>query len=148
MPVVRAAVIGAGTMGAEIAQVIAEQGVPVTLKDVSPEFLDRGMQHLEALFRRRVERGRLSAEEAAARLALVTPTLSDEGLGEADFVIEAVPERLALKEAVFAELNRVCKPEAILATNTSSLSVSRLAVASGRPGQVVGFHFFNPASVM
>ncbi|MFN8532962.1 MAG: 3-hydroxyacyl-CoA dehydrogenase NAD-binding domain-containing protein [Dehalococcoidia bacterium] len=148
MPVERAAVIGAGTMGAEIAQVIAEQGIPVKLKDVSQEFLERGMRHVEAILRRRVERGRLTDEEAAAQLARIEPTLGYEDLADVDFVIEAVPERLALKQAVFGDLNRACKPEAILATNTSSLSVGALAAASGRPSHVVGFHFFNPASVM
>lgn len=148
MPVTRAAVIGAGTMGAEIAQVLAEQNVPVILKDVSPDALDRGLRHIERLFRRRVERGRLTEDAARQRLALVRTTLSNEPLGDVDFVIEAVPEQLALKEAVVRDLNRVCKPEAIFATNTSALSVSRIAAASGRPSQVIGFHFFNPASVM
>ncbi|MCS6800888.1 MAG: 3-hydroxyacyl-CoA dehydrogenase [Dehalococcoidia bacterium] len=148
MPGARAAVIGAGTMGAEIAQVLAEHEVPVVLKDVSQDVLDRALRHIERIFRRRVDRGRLSSEEAQARLALVHPTVRYDDLGDADIVIEAVPERFALKAAVFSELDRVCKPEAILATNTSSLSVSRLAMATGRPSKVLGFHFFNPASVM
>jgi 3-hydroxyacyl-CoA dehydrogenase len=135
-------------MGAEIAQVLAEHNVPVILKDVSPDYLDRGLRHIERLFRRRVERGRLTEDEARTRLALIQTTLSNDALGEVDLVIEAVPERLPLKEAVFRELHHACKPEAILATNTSALSVSRIAVASGRPSQVIGFHFFNPASVM
>ncbi|MCL6649669.1 MAG: 3-hydroxyacyl-CoA dehydrogenase [Chloroflexi bacterium] len=148
MAVQQAAVIGAGTMGAEIALVIAEHGVPVVLKEIAPQYLERGLRQIDALLQRRVERGRLRTEEAQAARARIHPTLEEQALTTVDFVIEAVPEQLALKQAVFRDLGRLTPPHAVLATNTSSLPVHELAQASGRPANVIGFHFFNPASVM
>ncbi|MCS7001565.1 MAG: 3-hydroxyacyl-CoA dehydrogenase [Dehalococcoidia bacterium] len=148
MPIERAAVIGAGAMGAEIAQVMAERDVAVVLKDVAPDFLERGMRHIDGVFRRRVDRGRLTAEEADRKRALVVPTLDYAAVADAQFVIEATPERLELKQRVFADLDAVVRPDALLATNTSSLSITAIGRATRRPAQVLGFHFFNPASVL
>lgn len=148
MPVEGVAVIGAGTMGAEIAQVILEHGIPVFIKDVSQDLLDRGMGHLRAGLQRRVDRGRLTQQQAEQALALVRPVLDYSALADTDLVIEAVPELLALKKMVLADLNRVCKPGTIFATNTSSLPISEMGEAGGRPDRTIGFHFFNPATVM
>ncbi|MCL6450162.1 MAG: 3-hydroxyacyl-CoA dehydrogenase family protein [Acetobacteraceae bacterium] len=148
MYVFKAAVIGAGTMGAEIAQVISWSGLPVVLKDIDRTLLDRGMAQARSIYQRRVDRGKMTPDEAEAKLALITPTLSYDELKDADFVIEAVPEKMELKKAVFAELDEACQSTAILASNTSALSISEMAAATRRPDRVVGVHFFFPASVM
>ncbi|GIW11366.1 MAG: hypothetical protein KatS3mg061_2423 [Dehalococcoidia bacterium] len=110
MAVQQAAVIGAGTMGAEIALVIAEHGVPVVLKEIAPQYLERGLRQIDVLLQRRVERGRLRTEEAQAARARIHPTLEEQALTTVDFVIEAVPEQLALKQAVFRDLGRLTPP--------------------------------------
>ncbi len=148
MFVFKAGVVGAGTMGGEIAYVIADAGVPVVLKDVEQRLLDQGLEKAASLWQARVDAGKLEAEEQQRRLALITATLGYESFGDVDFVIEAVPERIEIKQAVFAELDEVTPGHAILATNTSALSIAEIAVATGRPEQVVGFHFFFPASLM
>jgi 3-hydroxyacyl-CoA dehydrogenase len=148
MFVFKAAVVGAGTMGGEIAYVIADAGVPVVLKDVDQRLLDQGLEKAASLWQARVDAGKLEAEEQQRRLALITATLGYQAFGDVDFVIEAVPERIEIKQAVFAELDEVTPGHAILATNTSALSIAEIAVATGRPEQVVGFHFFFPASLM
>ncbi len=156
MFVFKAGVVGAGTMGGEIAQVIASAGIPVVLRDVEQRFVDVGLQKARELTSGRLDSlvasGRLPREQADATLAstleLISGTTSWDGFGDVDFVIEAVPERLALKLEVFAELDAATPGHAILASNTSALSVSELAGATGRPEQVLGFHFFYPASVM
>ena len=148
MFVFKAGVVGAGTMGGEIAYVIADAGVPVVLKDVEQRLLDQGLEKAASLWQARVDAGKLEAEEQQRRLALITTTLGYESFGDVDFVIEAVPERIEIKQAVFAELDEVTPGHAILATNTSALSIAEIAVATGRPEQVVGFHFFFPASLM
>jgi len=141
-------VVGLGTMGAGIAEVLARGGYDVVGVEVNEDALRRGRGHLDKSTGRAVKRGRLSADDQRAildRIALVT---SFAALGECDLVIEAVPERLDLKRRVFEELDKVCRPDAVLATNTSSLSVTEIAVATERPEQIVGVHFFNPAPVM
>ncbi|HZO36415.1 MAG TPA: 3-hydroxyacyl-CoA dehydrogenase NAD-binding domain-containing protein [Solirubrobacteraceae bacterium] len=156
MFVVKAAVVGAGTMGGQIAQAIAAAGYDVVLKDVSQELLDAGIATARDVtatrLRRSVEQGKLTQEQADADggelVARITPTLTYDGFGDVDFVIEAVPERLEIKQAVFAELDAVTPGHAILASNTSGLSITEIGDATVRPDKVVGFHFFYPASVM
>src|SRR6266576_3404053 len=142
----KAAVVGAGTMGGEIAQTIAAADIPVVLKDDDQKFVDVGLQKArevtEAQLARLVKREKLTQEQADAQLEAVvgriTGTTSYEGFGEVDFVVEAVPERMDLKERVFAELDDVTPGHAILASNTSSLSISEIADATARPEQGCG----------
>ena len=147
-PVSSLGVVGCGTMGGGIAMSIANAGLPVTVLESSPEALDRGMAIIRKNYAATVSKGRLTQADMDARLARITPTLDDGDLGAADVVIEAVFEELPLKKEVFARLDRACKPEAILATNTSTLDVDAIAAATSRPGQVIGTHFFSPANVM
>ena len=147
-PVAAAAVVGCGTMGGGIAMSIANAGLPVTVLESSREALDRGMGIIRKNYAATVSKGRLSQAEMDARLARITPTLDDDALREADVVIEAVFEEMPLKKEVFARLDRVCKREAILATNTSTLDVNEIAASTSRPEQVIGTHFFSPANVM
>ncbi len=148
MFVFKAAVVGAGAMGGEIAHAIAGADVPVVLKDIDQELVDKGIAHARSLWQGRVDQGKLAPDELERRLGLITGTTGYDGFGEVDFVIEAVPERIDVKQAVFAELDQVTPGRAILASNTSSLSITEMAEATGRPDQVVGFHFFYPVSVM
>jgi enoyl-CoA hydratase/3-hydroxyacyl-CoA dehydrogenase len=154
--VFKAAVVGAGTMGGEIAQVIASAGIPLVLKDVKQEFVDLGLRKAEEVTRAQlavlVDKRKLNEEQAeeqaAAILGRIAGTTTYEGFGDVDFVIEAVPERMPVKQAVLAELDAVTPGHAILASNTSSLAISEMADATSRPDKVVGFHFFYPASFM
>jgi 3-hydroxyacyl-CoA dehydrogenase len=156
MFVFKAAVVGAGVMGGEIAQVIAAADVPVLLKDVDAALVDAGLAKArsvtESQTRKLVEKGKLGEEAAKAQvdrvLGSITGTTSYDGFGDVDFVIEAVPEKMDLKHQVFAELDAATPGHAVLASNTSGLSVTEIADATQRPDQVVGFHFFWPASVM
>ena len=144
----KAAVVGAGTMGTEIVHAIADAGVPVLLKDVEQRFVDQGIEKARWLWQARVDAGKLEAPELERKLDLITGTTDYEGFGDVDLVIEAVPERTELKWAVFSELDHVTPGHAILASNTSSLSITEMGEATSRPDKVVGFHFFYPASVM
>ncbi|HEY2436726.1 MAG TPA: 3-hydroxyacyl-CoA dehydrogenase family protein [Solirubrobacteraceae bacterium] len=148
MFVFKAAVVGAGTMGGEIAHVIAGADIPVVLKDVDQRFVEEGFEKARSLWQARVDAGKLDAAERDRKLGLIAGTTDYGSFGDVDFVIEAVPERMEIKQAVFSELDEVTPGHAILASNTSSLSVSEMAQATGRPDKVVGFHFFYPASVM
>lgn len=148
MFVFKAGVVGAGTMGGEIAHAIANADVPVVLKDVEQRFIDKGMEKARSLWQGRVEDGKLEPSEFERKLALITSTTSYEDFGDVDFVVEATPERIELKREVFAELDEVTPGHAILASNTSSLSITEMGLATVRPELVVGFHFFYPASVM
>jgi 3-hydroxyacyl-CoA dehydrogenase len=148
MFVFKAAVVGAGTMGGEIAHVIAGAGIPVVLKDVEQKFVEQGMEKARSLWQGRVDAGKMEAAELERRLALITGTTAYDPFGDVDFVIEAVPERMDVKQAVFSELDEVTPGHAILSSNTSSLSVTEMGEATSRPDKVVGFHFFYPASVM
>ena len=156
MFVSKAAVVGAGTMGGEIAQTIAAAGFRVVVKDVEQGFVDQGLEKAREVTRGQlrglVEKGRLSEEEAEAKaeetVGLIEGTTEYEGLGDVDFVVEAVPERIDLKRLVFAELDEVTPGHAVLASNTSSLSIAEMGRATSRPDKVVGFHYFFPASVM
>jgi 3-hydroxybutyryl-CoA dehydrogenase len=140
-------VVGLGTMGAGIVEVFARNGLQVIAAETDTDAVERGRAHLETSTSRAVGRGKLSQPDADALLGRITTTTSLADLADADLVIEAVPESLDLKAQVFAELDKVCRPDAILASNTSSLSVTELAVRTGRPGKVIGMHFFNPAPV-
>jgi 3-hydroxyacyl-CoA dehydrogenase len=148
MFVFKAAVVGAGTMGGEIAHVIANADIPVVLKDVDQKFVELGLDKARSLWQARVDGGKLEVEELERRLALISGATGYESFGDVDFVIEAVPERIEIKQTVFSELDEVTPGHAILASNTSSLSVTEMAQATTRPDKVVGFHFFYPASVM
>ena len=156
MFVFKAAVVGAGVMGGEIAQVIAAAGIPVVLKDVDAKFVDAGLQKArevtEGQVARLAEKGRITEEQAAGQvertLGLIEGTTSYEAFGDVDFVVEAVPEKMEIKHAVFAELDAATPGHAILASNTSGLSITEIGDATSRPEKVVGFHFFWPASSM
>jgi len=147
-PIARAAVVGAGTMGAGIAICFANAGLPVTLLDANREALDRGLSSIAAIYQSMVSRGRISADERQQRLALIQGVLDYASLADADVIIEAVFESLDLKRKVFAQLDRIAKAGALLATNTSTLDIAAIAAATGRPQDVIGLHFFSPANVM
>lgn len=156
MFVFKAAVVGAGTMGGEIAQVLAAADVPVVLKDIDQKFVDHGLekarQVTEGQLKGLVSKEKITEEQAKENLehalGLITGATDYEGFGDVDFVIEAVPEKMKIKQQVFAELDAATPGHAILASNTSSLSISEMGSVTGRPDKVVGFHFFYPASVM
>jgi 3-hydroxyacyl-CoA dehydrogenase/enoyl-CoA hydratase/3-hydroxybutyryl-CoA epimerase len=141
-------VVGAGTMGAGIAQLAAVKGFDVVVQEANDAALASGVQKIEGLFRRLVERGRMSADESRQKMAALGKTTSWEGFADVDLVIEAVVEDLALKRKVFAELESRTRPDTILATNTSSLSVAGIQEGLPRPGRVAGLHFFNPVHKM
>jgi 3-hydroxyacyl-CoA dehydrogenase len=142
------AVIGAGTMGGGIAMSFLNAGVPVTILETSQAALDKSLATIRRNYESSVKRGKLTPEKLESRMRLLTPTLSYDDVKDADLVIEAVFEEMGVKEAVFRKLDEVMKPGAILATNTSTLDVNRIAAATKRPRDVVGLHFFSPANVM
>jgi 3-hydroxyacyl-CoA dehydrogenase len=154
--VFKTAVVGAGTMGGEIAQVLAAADLPVVLKDVDQRFVDQGLAKAREVTQNQlnglVGKGKITEEQASRQLeqtvAHIAGTTDYEGFGDVDFAIEAVPERMEVKQQVFTDLDACTPGHAILASNTSSLSISEMGEATGRPHQVVGFHFFYPASVM
>jgi 3-hydroxyacyl-CoA dehydrogenase len=156
MFVFKAAVVGAGVMGGEIAQVIAAADLPVLLKDVDQEYVDAGLRKArevtEAQVGKLVDKEKLTAEQGSEQvertLSRITGTTSYEGFGDVDFVVEAVPERMEIKHEVFADLDAATPGHAVLASNTSGLSITEIGDATNRPDKVVGFHFFWPASVM
>jgi len=156
MFVFKAAVVGAGTMGGEIAQVVASAGLPVVLKDVKQELVDQGLEKARQVTQGQlgglVKKEKITQEQADAQLeeivGRIAGTTEYDGFGDVDFVIEAVPERMQVKQAVFAELDEVTPGQAILASNTSSLSITEMGEATTRPHKVVGFHFFYPASTL
>jgi 3-hydroxyacyl-CoA dehydrogenase len=147
-PVKSAAIIGSGTMGGGIAICFANAGIPVTLIDANRDALDRGLAAVGKTYESMVKRGRLSAEDKAKRLALIRGALDHESVKDADVVIEAVFENLELKKSIFAKLDALAKPGAVLATNTSTLDIEAIATAVKRPQDVIGLHFFSPANVM
>jgi 3-hydroxybutyryl-CoA dehydrogenase len=141
-------VVGAGTMGSGIAHVCAKSGFQVILLDVTQPLLERGQSAIAKNLAREVERSRLNSDEADAALARIRGTLALEALAGCRLVIEAVSERLEVKQQLFQKLDRICPPETILASNTSSISITLLAAQSGRPERFIGMHFFNPVPVM
>jgi 3-hydroxyacyl-CoA dehydrogenase len=148
IPVNTVAVVGAGTMGGGIAMVFANTGIPVLLKETDQAALDRGLSTIQKNYANSVKRGRFTQQFVDERLKLIRPTLSYDGFNGADMVVEAVFEGMALKKDVFGQLDRVCKPGAILASNTSTLNIAEIASATSRPQSVIGTHFFSPANVM
>jgi 3-hydroxyacyl-CoA dehydrogenase len=152
----KAAVVGAGTMGGEIAQVIASSGTPVVLKDVKQEFVDAGLEKAKQVTQGQlgglVAKEKITQEDADRQLeeilGRITGTLEYDAFGDVDFVIEAVPERMEIKQSVFADLDAATPGHAVLSSNTSALSITEMAEATLRPDKVVGFHFFYPASMM
>jgi 3-hydroxyacyl-CoA dehydrogenase len=148
LPVSRAAVVGAGTMGGGIAMVFANAGFPVLLKDVDQAALDRGLATIHKNYQNSVKLGRFTQQFVDERLKLIQPTLTYDDFGNVDIVIEAVFEGMTLKKEVFAQLDRVCRKGAILASNTSTLNIDEIASATSQPESVIGTHFFSPANVM
>src|SRR5713226_4344953 len=143
IPIRSAAVVGAGTMGGGIVMVLANAGIPVLLKEADQAALDRGLATIRKNYANSVSKGRFKQEVMDQRLALIHPTLTNEGFSDADMIVEAVFEGMALKKEVFGELDRIAKPSAILATNTSTLSIDEIASATARPHMVIGTHFFS-----
>ncbi|MBI4322726.1 MAG: hypothetical protein HY596_00440 [Candidatus Omnitrophica bacterium] len=148
MFIYKTAVVGGGAMGAEIAQAITFSGVPVLLKDVDQARVDKGLEVIRKIYQRRVDRGKMTPEDMEQKMALVTGTTTYEPFGDVDLAIEAVPENLQLKQRIFKELNEAAPQTAILASNTSSLSISALGGVTTRPHKVIGMHFFYPAHIM
>ncbi|HEY9724693.1 MAG TPA: 3-hydroxyacyl-CoA dehydrogenase [Oscillatoriaceae cyanobacterium] len=144
----KAAVIGGGTMGGGIAQVVSFSGLPVVIKDINQEAVDKGIAAARAVYESRVKKGKMTENEMQQKMSLISGTTSYDGFDDVDLVIEAVSERMDIKKAVFGELDKVCPSTCIFASNTSALSISELGAATSRPDKVIGMHFFNPAPVM
>jgi len=147
-PVKSVAIIGAGTMGGGIAMACANAGLSVRLRDASEEALTRGMETIRRNYETSAKRGRFTREQVEERMGLIHPQLDAAGFNEADVIIEAVFENMSLKKEIFRELDRLARPGAILATNTSTLSIDEIASVTARPESVIGLHFFSPANVM
>ncbi|AGB19300.1 3-hydroxybutyryl-CoA dehydrogenase [Thermoanaerobacterium thermosaccharolyticum] len=141
-------VIGAGTMGSGIAQVFAQNGFEVILRDIDMKFVEKGLGTIEKNLQRSVDKGKITADEKNEILSRIKGTTNLEDAKEADFVVEAAIENMDLKKQIFKELDEMCKPETILASNTSSLSITEIASVTKRPEKVIGMHFFNPVPVM
>jgi 3-hydroxybutyryl-CoA dehydrogenase len=141
-------VIGAGQMGSGIAQVCAMAGYDVFLHDINQQQIDKGLANIEKLLSRQVEKGKMTEEEKAATLSRLTPSTDLQNAAQVDLVIEAVVENMDVKTKLFAELDQIAPPHAILATNTSSLPITEIAAATKRPEKVIGMHFMNPVPVM
>ncbi len=148
LPIKRIAVVGAGTMGGGIAMVFSNAGIPVLLKEADQAALDRGMATIQKNYANSVKRGRFTQQFVDECLKRIEPTLGFDGFTGVDMVIEAVFEGMALKKEIFSQLDRICKPGAILASNTSTLSIDEIAASTSRPEGVIGTHFFSPANVM
>jgi 3-hydroxybutyryl-CoA dehydrogenase len=148
MQIQRVGVVGAGTMGNGIAHVFARGGYGVVLCDVEQRFLDRGLETVAKNLDREVAKNKITAEDKAAALKRITPVVDRTKLTECDVVVEAATEKLEIKTEIFRELDRLLRAEAILASNTSSISITKLAALTKRPDQVIGMHFFNPVPVM
>ena len=142
------AVLGSGTMGSGIAHVFARSGYTVILRDIDKRFLDRALESIGKNLDREIKKGKVAADDKPRILARIEPETDLAAIARADFVVEAVPERLELKRDVLAEAGRILRPEAILTSNTSSISITTLAAATRRPDRFVGMHFMNPVPVM
>jgi 3-hydroxybutyryl-CoA dehydrogenase len=148
MKIERIGVVGAGQMGNGIAQVAAMSGLQVIISDIKEEFVQRGLENIVKILSRSVEKGRMSAEEKEDILGRIKTTVDNAGLSECDFVIEAATENEEIKFRVFRDLDEICRPEVILATNTSSIPIGRIAAQTRRPDKVIGMHFMNPVPLM
>jgi 3-hydroxybutyryl-CoA dehydrogenase len=148
MTITRIGVVGCGLMGAGITQVLAAAGYPTRVCEAAEAPLQRGMTRIHDGYARAVKKGTLTQADADAAFARISPSLNRRDLADCDLVIEAIAEDLTLKTALFAELDAICGPQAILASNTSSIPIHQLAQATTRPDRVAGFHFFNPVPVM
>ncbi len=141
-------VVGAGTMGNGIAQAAAQIGCDVIMRDIKDDFVERGLKNIDRFLSKSVEKGKMEAAQKDAILGRIKGTTDMQALKEVDFVIEVVLEDMALKKSVFSELDEICRPDVILASNTSSMSLTEIATATKRPDKVCGMHFFNPVPLM
>ncbi|PKM75792.1 MAG: 3-hydroxybutyryl-CoA dehydrogenase, partial [Firmicutes bacterium HGW-Firmicutes-15] len=141
-------VLGAGTMGAGIVQNAAQSGFQVVLRDIKQEFVDNGIKGITKNLTKLVEKGKMEAADKDAILARIVGTVDMAAAADCDLVIEAAIEVMEIKKAIFKELDSLCKPECILASNTSALSITEIGAASGRPDRMIGMHFFNPVPAM
>ncbi|MDT8068935.1 MAG: 3-hydroxybutyryl-CoA dehydrogenase [Terriglobia bacterium] len=141
-------VIGAGTMGNGIAHVFAKSGYNVTLVEVEQRFLDRGLDTINKNLDREVAKNKITAEQKSAALGRIHGSLSRKDLSQCDFVVEAATEKFDIKSEIFRDLDQICRPEIILASNTSSISITKLAAVTKRPDKIIGMHFFNPVPMM
>lgn len=148
MDIRKIGIIGAGTMGNGIAHVFARSGFEVVLCEVAQPYLDRGMATLRKNLEREVAKNKITADESAQAIARVRGSLEREALAECDFVIEAATEKFEIKADLFRDIDRICRPEVILSSNTSSISITKIAALTKRPDKVIGMHFFNPVPVM
>ena len=148
MEIKRVGVIGAGTMGNGIAHVFARSGYSVVLCDVEQRFLDRGLDTIAKNLSRETSKGKITAEQEKAALERIHPLLDRKALADCDFVVEAATEKLEIKTQIFRDLDQILKPKVILSSNTSSISITKLAALTKRPDRVIGMHFFNPVPVM
>ena len=148
MEIAKIAVLGAGQMGAGIAQVSACAGYEVVMIDISQEFVDRGMETISSSLGKLVSKGRMSEEESSSALSLISSSTDRASASNADLVVEAIPEIPDLKFSTFSELDSICKQDAILASNTSSISINEIASHTSRPDRVIGMHFMNPVPIM
>jgi 3-hydroxybutyryl-CoA dehydrogenase len=148
MDIRRVGVVGAGTMGNGIAHVLARSGYPVVLCDVEQRFLDRALETIGKNLDREVAKSKITAADKATTMGRIQPVVDRGELTDCDFVVEAATEKFAIKTEIFRDLDRLCRPEVILASNTSSISITKLAALTKRPQKVIGMHFFNPVPVM
>ena len=148
MDIERVGVVGAGTMGNGIAHVFARSGCQVTLCDVEQRFLDRALETIAKNLDREIAKNKITADDKAAALKQIVPVLERRKLAGCDFVVEAATEKFEIKAEIFRDLDRICRPEVVLASNTSSISITKLAALTKRPDKVIGMHFFNPVPVM
>ena len=148
MQIKRVGVVGAGTMGNSIAHVFARSGYAVTLYDVEQRFLDRALDVIAKNLARETAKAKITAEQEAAALERIMPVLDRSRLGECDFIIEAATEKFEIKAEIFRDLDRIARADIVLASNTSSISITKLGALTQRPAQVIGMHFFNPVPVM
>jgi len=148
MSIKKMAVLGAGQMGNGITQVAACAGIDVVMIDIQQDFVDRGVATIEKSLSKLVSKERMTQEDADAARSRISTAIDRSACADADLVVEAVPEILDLKLSIFSELDGICKPDCILATNTSSISISEIAAATSRPSKVIGMHFMNPVPIM
>src|SRR5689334_16985834 len=148
MAIQRVGVLGAGLMGSGIAQVSAQSGHPTVIVEVSQDLLSQGLKRIEGFLRTGVEKGKVTPEAQAKTLSLLKGTTRMEDLADCDLVVEAITENLDLKRQTYSRLDKICKPSAVFASNTSSLSITEMMTATSRPAKFLGLHFFNPVPLM